>query len=211
MRQLTVDQPLTCSAGTHTVQLTQIREGVYRVETLSGGPVATQVPELTRSYDDEQLARQIATVITLALRKHGASVADAVRAVAAYLDGIIDRLAQHKGIEVAETVAEFQALRAGFQVAPVGLAALKPDVTRQVRMTLGGAQNADLSPAQRDALAVAQANGGTVLRSKDHPLPVLRALVRKRLADYNFQPGTSRRIPVSVTLTARGWSTEVTA
>lgn len=203
---LTAGKPVTATAGRHIVQLSITDTGLYRVETLTGGPAATPVAELTRSYDDEQLARQIATVITVALRNEGATVADAIRAVAAYLDGIIGRLAQHKGVEVAETVAEFQALRAGFEV-PSGLAAIKPAAVRQVRMTMGGAQNADLTGAQRDALAVAQISGGTVYRSKDNPLPVLRALARKGFATLNYAGNAGRRKVVeSATLTARGWA-----
>lgn len=212
---LTASKPLTASAGTHIVQLSITDTGLYRIETLSGGsvatPVATPVADLTRSFDDEQLARSIATVITVALRKQDATVANAKAAVVAFFDDLIGRLAQHKGVEVAEAVAEFQALRAGFQVEPLGLAAIAPAASRQVRMTMGGAQNADLSEAQQDAVAVAKSNGGTVLRSKAHPLPVLRALVRKRLASYNYRPGTRRPDPISATLTARGWREAVAA
>jgi hypothetical protein len=205
MQLLTADRPLAASAGTHIVQLSITDTGLYRIETLSGGSVAAPVADLTRSFDDEQLARSIATVITVALREPGSTVADAKAAVVAFFDDLIGRLAQHKGIEVAEAVAEFQAVRAGFTS---GLAAIAPTGHRQVRMTMGGAQNADLSDAQQDAIAVAKSNGGTVLRSGDNPLPVLRALARKRLVVLNYRPGTRRPDPISATLTARGWAVD---
>lgn len=206
---LTADRPLACRAGDYLITLSIVGPSAYRVEVFSSGPVRQTIDSLTRSFDDEQLARHIATVITMALRNDGATAADGIRAVAAYLDDIIGRLAQHKGVEVAEAVAEFQALRAGFEV-PSGLAALKPAAARQVRMTMGGAQNADLAQPQRDALAVARLNGGTVLRSKDNPLPVLRALARKGFGDLNYAANAGRRrIVESLTLNGRGWSEAV--
>lgn len=43
-----------------TIQLQWIREGVYRVEVLTGGPVATLVEDLCASYSDEAMARLVA-------------------------------------------------------------------------------------------------------------------------------------------------------
>lgn len=235
MQLLMPGKPIPATAGRYVVQLSVTDSGTFRIETLSGGPVATRIDTLTASLADEGLARTIARVITVALRKQDATVEDARRAVTQHLDGQLAFLLDSPSIQATNSAAYLQMVKAMFESPEdtaaleelaadmvafhralagtkpeaTGLAALKPNVTRQVRMTLGGAQNADLTPAQRDALAVAQANGGTVLRGRANPLPVLRALVRKRLADFNYQPGTSRRIPVSVTLTARGWSTAV--
>lgn len=78
---------------------------------------------------------------------------------------------------------------------------------RQVRPTMAGAHLAELTEPQQDAIAVAQRNAGTVLRSADHPLPVLRALARKGFARLNFAANAGRRrIVESATLTARGWA-----
>jgi hypothetical protein len=253
MRQLTVDQPLTCSAGTHTVQFSQIRPGVYRVEVLSGGSVAQPVEELTRSYADESLARTIARVITVALRREGATVEDARRAVVQHLDGQLAFLLDSPSIQATNAATYLQMVKGMFEspedkrwadelaadmvafhralrgittatgdnrsnpsngdsqpasVQPQTMADTVPSQPhRQVRPTMAGAHLADLTEPQQDAIAAAQRNAGTVLRSGDHPLPVLRALARKGFARLDYAANVGRRKVVeSATLTARGWA-----
>ncbi|GAA4439176.1 hypothetical protein [Phytohabitans houttuyneae] len=187
--QLTADRPLTARAGTHIVQLSIAGPSAYRVEVLAGGAVATPVDDLTRSYVDEQLARTVARVITLALRREGATVESAAAAVAQFL-----------------TAAPV--LVAG----PVGLQALaRLGERRQVRPTMAGAHHAAISVPQRLALATAVQTGGSIRRGRSFPAPVLRALARKGLATLIYRDGSSRPDIVSATLTALGWREAVAA
>lgn len=77
---------LACRAGDHTVQIVRT-ELVLRVEVITGGPVGLLVDELTHPYElaHEVLARTIARVLTVALRR-GAGVEGARVAVVAHLD-----------------------------------------------------------------------------------------------------------------------------
>jgi hypothetical protein len=113
--QLMADRPLVTRAGTHTVHLSVVRPGVFRVEVRTPGPVALTVEDLTRSYDDERLARTIARVITIALRKPDATVEDARRAVVQHLDAEMEFLAENPSVQAARAVAVLQGLKAGFE------------------------------------------------------------------------------------------------
>jgi hypothetical protein len=181
--QLTAEKPLAARAGRYIVQVSITDAGTFRVETLLGGSLACPIEELTRSYPDEQLARTIARVTTLALRRPGATVEAAAAAVAQYL--------------AAQPV---------FDSEPVGLEALAClGERRQVRPTIAGAHLAKVTAPQRHALATAAKTGGTITRGRRFPAPVLRALARKGLATLNYRPGSSRPDIVSATLTALGW------
>jgi hypothetical protein len=115
MQLLTADRPLVTSAGTHVVQLSQIREAVYQVETLAGGSVAQRVDELTVSVADESLARAIARVITVALRREGATVATARRAVCQHLDGQLAFLLDNPSIQATNAAAYLQMVKGMFE------------------------------------------------------------------------------------------------
>lgn len=189
MQALTADRPLVARAGRHIVQLSITDSGIYRVETLLGGAVATTVDELTRSFESEALARKIARVTTLALRRDGATVETAQAAVARYL--------------AAAPVLDST---------PVGLEALAClGEQRQVRPTMAGAHLAPITAPQRHALATAAKAGGSVRRGRSFPAPVLRALARKGLATLAYRPGSSRPDIVSASLTALGWREAVTS
>jgi hypothetical protein len=204
-KPLMADRPLATRAGRYTVQLSVVREGIYRVEVLASGSLAQPVEQLTRSYDDENLARGIARVITIALRQPGADVEYARLAVVAYLDGQITLNAAMPSVRAADAVGVLQDIRAGLDT-PIGLAALKKiGQVRQVRPTMAGAHVAPLSEPLRNIVKVAHANGGTVLRSRAANASQLRALARRGMATLNYRPGSSRPDPVSATLTERGW------
>jgi hypothetical protein len=82
---------------------------------------------------------------------------------------------------------------------------------RQVRPTMAGAHLADLTKAQRYALATAAQFGGVMVRGKYKPVHLLRALARKGFVTLNYRPGSRRPDPISATLTERGWREAVTA
>ncbi|MDQ7905505.1 hypothetical protein RB614_13325 [Phytohabitans sp. ZYX-F-186] len=64
-----------------TVELRWIREGVYRVEVLAAGPVATLVEDLCGSYSDEATARLVARGYALmyAAEANAADAAEVLR------------------------------------------------------------------------------------------------------------------------------------
>lgn len=111
---LAVGQSLICEAGRYTVVLYRL-ELTYRVEVHHG--VSSQCVEaLTRSYRSGELARTIATVITVALRTTG-DVDTTRRAVVQHLDGELAFLLADPSPAAANAAAELQDdLKAGFDL-----------------------------------------------------------------------------------------------
>lgn len=109
------DLPLLANAGDHTVQLTEVRPGVYRVETLTASVVARPVDELTFSLDDERLALILFRVIELALRRPAATVDLARRAVVAHIDGELVFLLAEADRAATDAAARLQAVKAMFE------------------------------------------------------------------------------------------------
>lgn len=120
MRQLTVERPLECPAGRHTVHLSIPGPDAYRVEVRNAGHGARIVDELTRSYPSESLARGVARVLTLALRRPNATIDTARAAVVGFLDSQLVFLLDKPGIAGRVEKADLlMQVRAGFAVGEI--------------------------------------------------------------------------------------------
>ena len=114
---LMVGKPIPAKAGRYTVQLSITDSGAFRIETLSGGAVAQRVDSLTVSLADDGLARTIARVITVALRKQDATVDDARRAVVKHIDGELAFLLDSPSIQATNSAAYLQMVKGMFESA----------------------------------------------------------------------------------------------
>jgi hypothetical protein len=117
MQALTAAKPLVAPAGRFTVHLSIPGPDAYRVEVRTADLAGHLVDELTGSHPSESLARGIARVLTLALRKSDATIESARAAVVAFLDNQLVFLLDKPGIAGRVEKADLlMRARAGFAV-----------------------------------------------------------------------------------------------
>lgn len=211
-QSMSIGQVISYTTGRITISL-QRTEHTYTVTTMQGGTL--RIDDNSGSYSTEDEARKVARLYAETYRaEYIAELLHELHAAQRHPHGAERAARIEAELDRLETPAETEANRAlladiAETIRSAALADTVPTGThRQVAPTMAGAQLADTSDPQQRAINTAAANGGTIVRGGgpgEAPINVLRPLVRKGLATYDYLPG-ARKFVLSVTLTKRGFA-----
>jgi hypothetical protein len=112
---MTAGDVITSNPGRFHLELSTVREGVYRVEASYGGSVAQLIEELSASYADEGVAYGIFKALENALTAPGATIAAARQAVCRHLDGQLAFLLDNPSIQATNAGAYLQMVKGMFE------------------------------------------------------------------------------------------------